>query len=86
MKKKGRKILKLTIVIFVIILVLVGGFFGVKAYNKWRLKRDLAIFEQGFTYGYTNAVMYVMNASNTCEPFPVYIGDKSRDLIAVDCL
>ena len=88
MKRNGdkKRILKISLIILVIVIILVGGFFGFKEYKKWRENKDGIIFEQGFTYGYTNAIIQIMNISYACEPFPVFIGNQSRELIAIDCL
>ncbi|MCX6750591.1 MAG: hypothetical protein NTZ83_03985 [Candidatus Pacearchaeota archaeon] len=86
-KKEGGKRLKiLIIVILLLIILLVGVYFGVKAYKSSRAEKDLNIFQQGFTYGYTSAVLQIINISSTCQPFPVYAGNQTKTLIAVDCL
>lgn len=85
--KKGKsKRLKILIIAFIIIILLVGGFFGFMGYKNWRAERNLNIFKQGFTYGYTSAVMQIMNISSQCRPFPIYVGNQTKNFIAVDCL
>ena len=69
-----------------IVVVLIGLYFGLRIYDKHRTEKDLALLEQGFTYGYTSAVLQIMNISDTCQPFPVYVGNETRTLISVDCL
>jgi flagellar basal body-associated protein FliL len=86
-KKEGSKRLKiLIIVILLIIILLVGGFFGFKAYQNGRTDRDMTVFQKGFTYGYTSAVLQIINISSACQPFPVYVGNETTTLISVDCL
>lgn len=86
--KKGgmSKRLKILIIALVVVIVLIGGYFGFKAYKNSRAERDLNIFQQGFNYGYTSAVLQIMNISDTCQPFPIYVGNETRTLISVDCL
>lgn len=86
MKRGKKKILKISIIVLVALLLLAGGFFGFKAYKSWRFEKDAGIFEEGFNYGYTSAIVQVMNISYTCQPFPVYVGNQTRELIAIDCL
>ena len=85
-KKEMNKKLKISLIVLVIIVLLVVGYFGVKAYKTLRAEKNEMIFEQGFTYGYTSAVMQIMNISETCQPFPVYLGNQTKNLISIDCL
>jgi hypothetical protein len=85
-KKDGRKRWKIVIISFIILVLLIGGFFGFKAYKNFRENKDMTIFQQGFTYGYTGAVLQIINVSDTCQPFPVYVGNQTRNLISVECL
>jgi hypothetical protein len=85
-KKDGSKRRKIIIISFIILVLLVGVFFGVKAYKNFRENKDMVIFQQGFNYGYTGAVMQIINVSDSCQVFPVYIGNQTRNLISVDCL
>jgi flagellar basal body-associated protein FliL len=85
--KRGKsKLLKIILIILIVLIVLVGGFFGFKGYSKWRYNKDVKIFDQGFTYGYTNAIIQIINVSYACQPFPVYVGNQTTTLISVDCL
>ena len=77
--------LKIFLVVLVVLILLVGGYFVVKAYSKYRFNRNLYVFEQGATYGYTQAVLQIINVSDTCQPFPVYAGNESRELVSVTC-
>lgn len=78
---------KIWIILAVIFVILITGiFFGVKAYKKLKTNENMEMFQQGFTYGYTSAVLQIMNISDTCQPFPVYVGNQTRTLISLDCL
>jgi hypothetical protein len=85
--KKGKsKTFKIFLILGIIVILVVGGYFGVKAYKNWRTDKNLNIFKEGFTYGYTSAVLQVINISDNCQPFPIYVGNETRTLISVDCL
>jgi len=86
--KKGgmTKRLKILLVALIIVILLVGGYFGFKAYKSSKSEKEMNIFQQGFTYGYTSAVLQMINISDSCQPFPVYVGNQTRTLISVDCL
>lgn len=43
-------------------------------------------FAVGFNQGYTTAVYQVLNNSQVCKPFNVFLGNLSVDLINVECL
>jgi len=73
------------IIVLLVLVLLVGGYFGIKEYSKYRFKKNLDIFQQGITYGYTQAVLQIINVSDTCKPFPIYIGNISRELVSVTC-
>jgi hypothetical protein len=85
-KKGMSKRLKIILIVFVILILLIGGYFLIKKINISTQKKEMTAFEQGFTYGYTNAVMQIINVSETCQPFPVYLGNQTTTLISVDCL
>jgi hypothetical protein len=86
MKKEGmKKNTKILLIVAIILILLVGGYFGVKAYSKAKFNKNLDIFQQGAQYGYAKAVMDIINISDTCKTFPVYVGNVTRELVSVTC-
>ena len=85
-KRGMSKRLKILLIALVVVILLIGGFFGIKAYKKAQIQKDMNIFQQGFSYGYTSAVLQVINISDSCQPFPIYVGNETRNLISLDCL
>jgi hypothetical protein len=85
MKNRMNKNTKRFIIVAVILILLFGGYLGVKAYNNSQQKKGLKIFEQGIKYGYTEALLQIINISDKCQPFPVYVGNNSRELVSVTC-
>jgi hypothetical protein len=84
-RTKKVKIIKISLIVLISLILLIGIYFGYKSYVTWRGERNMYIFEQGFNYGYTEAVLQVINLSDTCEKFPVYAGNTTRELISVTC-
>jgi uncharacterized protein YkwD len=83
-KKSGMKRLwKVVIVIAVILVILIGGFFGFRALQT---QRERVAFTNGFQLGYAQAVVQLMNMSLSCQPVPLYAGNSTLEVIAVDCL
>lgn len=85
-KKEMNKPIKIVLIILVVLLLAAGTYFLVTELKDAKQAKEMSIFEQGFTYGYTNAVMQIINISDTCQAFPVYLGNETRTLISVDCL
>ncbi len=88
MKRRGKtkKWVKITVFAGIILIILAGLYLGTVGYLKWRNQRNDLIFQQGIQLGYTEAVLQIMNLSLSCQPVPVYAGNVSIELIAVDCL
>ena len=78
-------LLKISLMILILLILIVGIYLGYKSYSHWRENKNLEIFQKGATYGYSQAVLQIINVSDTCKPFPVYAGDQSRELISVTC-
>jgi cytoskeletal protein RodZ len=81
--RNKKKIWKTVIIVAVILAVLVGGFFAFSAYQE---KRDLESMRYGFNVGYSQAIIQLMNMSLSCQPVPLYAGNATIEVIAVDCL
>ena len=84
-KKRGnkKKLWKVLIIIAVILVVLVAGFFVLRSIQN---SRDTVVFSNGVQYGYAQAIVQLMNMSLDCQPVPLYAGNETIEVIAVDCL
>ena len=74
--------------ILVLILLLIGaiGYIVIDTYKERRAEREFMILQQGAQAGYEQAVVELVNQVVTCQPVPVWFGNESIDIIAVDCL
>ena len=86
MKRGRNKPWRIVLAVAIILVIIAGVYFGIRIYKTYRGNRNYYIFEQGFNYGYSEAVMQIINISDSCQPFPVYAGNDTRNLISVDCL
>ena len=84
-KKKGgmKKVWKIVIIIAMILIVLIAGFFSLRAYQN---QRDGTVFSNGVQYGYGQAIVQLMNMTLSCQPVPLHAGNATIEIIAVDCL
>lgn len=80
---KKRKLWKTIIIIAVVVAILVAGFF---LYRNYRFKRDAVLFANGVQYGYSQAVIQLMNMSLSCQPVPLYAGNTTIEVIWTNCL
>ena len=83
---KSRKGLRIFLFIIILLVIIAGLFLAVKGYISWRGKRNEMIFQQGIQFGYTEAVLQIMNMSLSCQPVPLFAGNTTIEMIAVDCL
>ena len=44
------------------------------------------VYGQGITSGIEEAASTIIELAQKCEPFPVFVGDRSVDLVNVACL
>ncbi len=83
-KREGmKKHWKIVIIIAIILVILVAGFFSLRAYQ---IKREANVFTNAFQIGYAQAIVQLMNLSLSCEPVPLYAGNSTLEVIAIDCL
>jgi len=75
-------------IIAVLVLIIAGLLI-----NSWYAKQaeekeqeQIGIFQQGAQYGYEQAVMQIIQQAATCEQVPLYIENKTINMIAVECL
>ena len=47
--------------------------------------QGLAIYQQGAQVGYENAVVSLIEQAAKCEPVPIFAGNYSLNIVAVEC-
>ncbi|RMD67050.1 hypothetical protein D6817_02650 [Candidatus Pacearchaeota archaeon] len=70
------------IILLVVLLALALAYILVLQFRGWQFSVASAAYQQG----YTDAALGVISNAQRCEPFQVYVGNVSVDLIAVKCL
>jgi hypothetical protein len=79
-------------VVMILAVLLVGAlvYIGVDKYSAWKQNKENNLFQQGvqsgYQQGYQQAVLQIANGAVTCQQVPLVVGDKTINLIAVDCL
>lgn len=77
---------KVSVIVLIVLLVGVVGYFGVGMYNGSQQEKQMEVFQQGAQYGYESAVYQAVELAVTCEKVPFRIDNQTLDMIAVDCL
>lgn len=85
-KKGANKSLMIGLTVLIVLILAVGAYFLFKELKESKSEKEMNIFQQGFNYGYTSAVIQIINISDGCQPFPIYLGNESRTLVSMDCL
>jgi len=80
-KKQG-----IAILILLILLVVAGGYISVTKYREGRALEGYAILQQGAQQGYQQAIVQLFQQATTCQPVPIYVENKTLNLIAVECI
>lgn len=76
--------MKVLLIVFLSLVFLAALYLGFRGYQI--TNERVIVFQNGANYGYEQAILQVMNLSIQCQPFPIFVGNYSVDLIAIDCL
>ena len=74
-----------TIVLVVALLVAVG-YIGVDKYTTSKQQEQFNLLQQGALAGYQQAVLEIVQQAATCQAVPLFVGNQTINLIAVECL
>ncbi len=75
---------KVKIIIYVLAILLVFSFSYILFITYQNAK--VSLLQQGAQFGYQQAVLEVLQQAEVCQPIPIWVGNKTKELIAVDCL
>lgn len=78
---------KIIIVILGILLVvsIAFTFYDRVQQQKQFEAQGLAIYQQGAQFGYENAIVSLMEQVSTCEAVPIFAGNVTLNVVAVEC-
>lgn len=76
----------IAIIILVILVGISFGYIGIGEYYKIVYQDQVSVYTQGFNDGASQAILQIMNQATTCQPVPLYAGNFTMNLIAVECL
>jgi hypothetical protein len=72
-----------TIIIVLAVLLVIAGCYI--AYGRY-VAVQAQVYQAGGQAGYQQAILDIMKQAYTCQPVPLYAGNQSLKLIAVECL
>ena len=73
---------KVLIVILVAAVIVLAGYISLDEYNGYFIGN----MQTAYAIGYQDAIMQIMTEAAACSPVPVYAGNESLNLVAVECL
>lgn len=74
------------ILVLAALLFLAVGYIGIGKYLQNKQQEQLATFQQGAQYGYTQAVTQLVQQAVTCQQVPISFQNQTINMIAVECL
>ena len=80
---------KKTTTILIILVILLIAAVGYIAYDKYMdalNQRELQVYQIGQQSGYEQAVLQLMQQAATCQAVPLYAGNTTIEVVAVECL
>ena len=77
---------RLVILFLVAALVVSLAYIAVNRYEEARQSEQTNIFQQGLQTGYQQAIIEMMQQASTCQQVPLYAGNTTLKIVAVDCL
>lgn len=72
----------IAIVVLAVLLVATFSYIGVSKYKQAQQQKNTITLQTG----YAQAIVDVARLASTCQVVPLVIGDKSINMIAVECL
>lgn len=72
--------------VLVVLLVLSVGYIAVDWWQEKRASEEVAIYQAGLNDGYSGAVVEIIRIAESCDVVPIYEGNKTVNLINVECL
>jgi hypothetical protein len=72
-----------TIIIVLAALLVIAGCYI--AYGRYAAMQA-QVYQAGGQVGYQQAIVDIMKQAYTCQPVPLYAGNQSLKMIAVECL
>ena len=82
---KDHKI-KFFVIVLILLLFLSLAYILFDKYSEKKQREQLNFFQQGVQKGYEQAVYQLIQQVSTCNQIPVTFGNKTINIINVDCL
>ncbi len=70
----------------IVLLVIALAYIVVDKYTQAKQQEQFNVYQQGLQIGYAQAVLTILEQASTCQQVPLYSGNLTLNLIAVECL
>jgi len=78
--------MRLAIIILAVLLAVAVGYIIMNNLQEKRMEKEFEIYQSGMQNGYEQAILRVMEKAVTCQPVPLFSGNDTINMIAVECL
>ena len=78
--------MKRVALVLLILFVLSLAYIFFDKYQEGQQKEQLSIYQQGMQAGYEQAIVQLMQQAATCQQVPIFVGNQTINIIAVECL
>jgi uncharacterized membrane protein YebE (DUF533 family) len=83
-KKMNKNVVFTTVL--VVALLACAGYIAFDKYTNWKMNENVAIYQQGVSYGYQQAVLQVANSvAAGCQEVPLTVGNQTIGIIGTYC-
>ena len=74
------------IIILVLLLLFALGYIILDKYTEYQVTEKTQIYQLGVEEGYSLAIAQLIESAQSCQPVPLYYGNFTVNMIAVECL
>ncbi|MBR9690388.1 hypothetical protein GOV08_01760 [Candidatus Woesearchaeota archaeon] len=77
---------KITTLILLVVLIVIGGFWLVGKYNIYKISKQNEVFVAGYNQGVSDAIVKLYQDTEDCNVASVFIGNLTRRVADVECI
>ena len=77
---------RLVTIILALLLLVAIVYIATNWWQTGQTEKMQAKFQEGYNQGVANAVVQLMQQAATCQPVPLFAGNVTMNIVAVECL